>query len=380
MVDMTVRLGVVGVGTVSLRGLIPQLTQDDLADRVRITALVDPATDRARSVAADYRIPHCFANLDEMLAADVVDAVTIATPIGLHYEQVLRAIEAGKHVHVNKTMCTTVAEADDLIRAASEAGVRLVASPGEVLLPQVTRTRELIETGAIGQLCWAICGAGFGQYHENEKERSNAPGDTAIDPSWYFRNPGGGPLYDMTVYGLHRLTSILGPAKRVTAFSGTAVERREMLGRQVDTEADDNTVGVLDFGNSVFTVVYGTPSGLPGDEAGSLRFFGSGGKIEGRKLNGEPFDFPGKELIDSSPGDGAAPKRLLPHVTGPHLKLPEPHVYEDIMQLVDWIIDDKPTPVTAEHARHVIDIIESMFRSARTGTAQTLRTQFETRS
>ena len=46
------------------------------------------------------------------------------------------------------------------------------------------------------------------------------------------------------------------------------------------------------------------------------------------------------------------------------------------MQLVDWIREDKPTPVTAEHARHVVDIIESAYRSAATGQAQDLRTTF----
>ena len=46
------------------------------------------------------------------------------------------------------------------------------------------------------------------------------------------------------------------------------------------------------------------------------------------------------------------------------------------MQLVDWIREDKPSPVTAEHARHVIDIIEAAYRSAETGQAQELTTSF----
>ena len=46
------------------------------------------------------------------------------------------------------------------------------------------------------------------------------------------------------------------------------------------------------------------------------------------------------------------------------------------MQLVDWIREGTPTPVTAEHARHVIDIIESTYRAACTGTAQELTTSF----
>ena len=54
----------------------------------------------------------------------------------------------------------------------------------------------------------------------------------------------------------------------------------------------------------------------------------------------------------------------------------EAHVFEDIMQLVDWVREDKPTPVTAEHARHVVDIIESAYRAAETGKTQELKTTF----
>jgi predicted dehydrogenase len=66
----------------------------------------------------------------------------------------------------------------------------------------------------------------------------------------------------------------------------------------------------------------------------------------------------------------------LPHVVGPHLEQEESHVYEDIMQLVDWIRDGKPTIATAEHARHVIEIFDAAYRSAQSGQAQTLRTTF----
>jgi predicted dehydrogenase len=69
--------------------------------------------------------------------------------------------------------------------------------------------------------------------------------------------------------------------------------------------------------------------------------------------------------------------RVLPHVVGPHTEIPESHVFEDIMQLVDWVRDGKPSPVTASHARHVIDIIESAYRSAETGSAEPLRTSFD---
>ena len=66
----------------------------------------------------------------------------------------------------------------------------------------------------------------------------------------------------------------------------------------------------------------------------------------------------------------------LPHVVGAHRDIDEQHVFEDVAQLIDWIRDDKATPVTAEHARHVIDIIESGLRAAETGQVQELTTTF----
>jgi predicted dehydrogenase len=75
--------------------------------------------------------------------------------------------------------------------------------------------------------------------------------------------------------------------------------------------------------------------------------------------------------------DWDAQMRVLPHVVGRHRELPESHVFEDVMQLVRWVREGQPTAVTAEHARHVIDIIDSAYRSAETGATQELTTTFE---
>jgi predicted dehydrogenase len=97
------RLGIVGVGVLTLRAVLPHLTQADIADRVRVTALADPALARARDAAATYDIPGVHSSVEDMLEADDIDAVTIVSPIGLHYAHAKAALEAGKHVHLNKT-------------------------------------------------------------------------------------------------------------------------------------------------------------------------------------------------------------------------------------------------------------------------------------
>jgi predicted dehydrogenase len=316
-------------------------------DRVRVAAVCDPAPGRAEAVAERFRVPRAFTEYDDLLAE--VDAVTIASPIGLHHDQGKRALEAGLHVHFNKTMATTAAEATELIELARARDLRVVASPGEMLRPHNREIRERIEAGELGTLVWAICGAAFERYHESEPERAGAD---AIDPGWYFRRPGGGPLYDMTVYALHALTGILGPARRVTAVSGIRVREREFAGRLVPTEADDNTLMLLDFGESLFAVVYGVAAGRVRDGFGAT-YFGTAGTI-------------------AAPG-GEDPTGL-PHVSGAHLAIEEQHVFEDVMQLVDLVNEGTPSIVTAEHARHVIEIIEAAYRSAESGRAQELTT------
>ncbi|MBW3624418.1 MAG: Gfo/Idh/MocA family oxidoreductase [Armatimonadetes bacterium] len=312
-------------------------------------------------------MPHHYESYEELLSDDTVDAVTIASPIGLHYDQGIQAVRAGKHIHFNKTMTTTVDEADRLINEAEARGVKLVSSPGQMLRPHNQAIRKLIQDGAIGKISWATTGAAFGTYHEKERVRTGTDVLSNVDPSWYYRKPGGGPLYDMTVYGLHSLTGVLGPAKRVTAMSGVGLCEREFNGKMVPCDMDDNTLILVDFGNVLFAFVYGTFAGSI-SEFGSPSYFGEKGSITGTKMNGQPIEFPGAGQDSNS---------LLPHVKGQHQGMEEAHVWEDIMQLVDLVLDGTPTPSNAEHARHVIDIIESAYRSSDTGQAQDLRTTFE---
>lgn len=354
-----VRIGVVGVGSISVRGILPHLTQDDVQDRLQVTAVCDPVPGRAQAASEKFNVPHAYETYEALLADGQVDAVSIASPIGLHYEQGKLAIEHSVHAHFNKTMTTSVAEADALIAAAAEKGVKLVASPGQMLRPINKEIRRLVDEGALGTLTWAATGAAFGRYHENESVRHGDDLLSNINPAWYFRKPGGGPLYDMTVYGLHTLTGILGPAKRVTAFSGVRIKEREFRGEMLPCDMDDNTFILLDFGEAFFGFVYGAAAGY--QVRGGLAIHGTAGTIEGGSFNGKPID---------------APDMALPHVVGQHRNIQEAHVYEDIMQLVDWIREGTPTIVTAEHARHVIEIFDAGYRSAQTGQAQTLRTTF----
>jgi len=369
------KIGIVGAGSIGIRGALDHLVLPDVQDRVVMTAVCDPAPGRAKAAAEKYHVPQAYENLDDMLAKGNVEAVTLGTPIGLHFEQGLKCIRAGKHVHFNKTMTTTTADADTLIAEAKARNVKLVACPGEMLRPHNRCIRDLIRDGALGQLAWAVIGCAFGTYHEKEGCRQGSDALSNINPAWYWqKSAGGGPLYDMTVYGLHALTGILGPAKRVTAFSGVAVKEREFRGQKFASDCDDNTVMLLDFGNTVFAYAHGTFAGTITRFA-NPNFYGAKGAIVGLDMNGKPIPYPGREEADKAK---TGYQVLLPHVKNtPHREMDEAHVFEDIMQLVDLVRDGTPTPSTPEHARHVIEIIEAAYRAAETGRTQTLRTTFE---
>ena len=378
------RLGVVGAGALGLR-VLAHLALPDVQGAVRVTHVCDPAEGRAEAAAGRFGVARWSRSLERLLEDPAVDAVTIASPIPLHHEQGMAAIRAAKHVHFNKTMALTTEQATELIETARTAGLHLVASPGEMLRPHNQRVKAMLAEGVIGTVCWAACGAAFGDYHVEEPERQGTGPLENIDPSWYFRSPGGGPLYDMTVYALHGLTGILGSAERVTALSGTRIREREIAGRRITADAHDNTLVLLDFGSGLLALAYGTAAGVLTDGVAwdpSGSYYGTRGRITGLLLDGAPFDYPGRDLVTDP---AAEPRRdpgeragwLLPHVTEAHRALPEQHVFEDVMQLVDWIRDGKPSIATAEHARHVIDIVDAAYRAAATGTTQRLTTTVE---
>jgi predicted dehydrogenase len=88
-----VRMGVIGVGALAQRAILPHLSQEDVQDRVRLSALCDPVAERLEAAARKYSITKVFGRVDELVSSGEVDAVTIASPIGLHYEHGITALK-----------------------------------------------------------------------------------------------------------------------------------------------------------------------------------------------------------------------------------------------------------------------------------------------
>src|SRR5689334_17227630 len=95
------------------------------AARAEVVAIASRDTPRAQAAAAHLGIPRAYGSYEEMLADPDVDAVYIPLPNHLHAEWAIVAASAGKHILCEKPLALTVADAQRMIAAADEAGVRL---------------------------------------------------------------------------------------------------------------------------------------------------------------------------------------------------------------------------------------------------------------
>lgn len=373
------RAGLVGCGSVAQRGILPHLSQPDARESVRLVAVVDAVEERARQSAERFAVPASFTSVEEMLHGVDLDIVLVATPIPYHFENAMAAIRAGKHVYVQKAMTATLAEADELLAARDQAGVKLAAAPGYDLCTTTGEMRRQILSGALGQVYVAYTYTlGFG--HEHEPIRGGAGALAAIDPSWYYRR-GAGPLPDVTVYALQLITSVLGPVRRVTALANTGAAERAWQGQAIPVEVEDNNLVLLEFTAGTLGVAAGSNCwGSARIPWGGLGLYGTDGRLEVTDVNmasGYPIAF---DLASSATEATAQTHRTTladqPYLRDEHLTIEEPHIYVDIMDLADAIREDRPPRATGEQARHIVEIIEKAQTAARTGQTQQLTSTF----
>ena len=143
-----VRIGVVGLGYWG-PNIVRNLHELDAAEPIWIC---DLRPEVLRRVGRRFPNPRCSTRFEDLLDDETVEAVVIATPVSTHYALAAASLAAGKHVLVEKPLAGSSEECLDLIAQAAELG--LVLMPGHTFLysPPVTLIRELISTGALGDI------------------------------------------------------------------------------------------------------------------------------------------------------------------------------------------------------------------------------------
>jgi predicted dehydrogenase len=145
---MVVRAAVVGLGYWG-PNLVRNLHE---LPNVEVTWACDKRGEALEAIGRRYPGVARTASVSEVMEDPTVDAVLVATPVSTHYELALAALEAGKHVLVEKPLASSSEEASELVDRAAERG--LVLMPGHTFLysPPVMMIRDLIESGRLGEI------------------------------------------------------------------------------------------------------------------------------------------------------------------------------------------------------------------------------------
>jgi predicted dehydrogenase len=351
-----VKLALLGCGDVAQRDYLPEMHR--LAGRAELVAVCGRTPQRVQQVAMQYDIAAEYDDYRSMLADSDAEAVINLTPIQLHAETTLAALEAGKHVYSEEPIATTLADAVRIRDEANRRSLTLVCAPSVLLFPQVRFARDLVDSGRIGKVHAAL-GRGFG----GVPPWSGYPSD----PSPFFAR-GGGPLADMGVYPLHAITGILGPAKRVSAYAarardGFVVADGPFAGKRIPIEVADNWHLMLDFGDGRLASV--TANNVAQDSrAPQMELFGLEGTVS-------------VDLLDvSAPVEILVPGEGWRSHTIPHQRSAGPDHLLGVEHLVECLSSGaRPIP-NIDHAIHVVEIMAAATRSAAAGRAFDLETTF----
>ena len=339
-----VRIGIIGCGNVlsAYRASIDRLR---LAGKVEVALACGRESQRERA-RAELGIEPFTTDAGEVIRSPEVDLVVILTSMNEHAALARAALEAGKHALVEKPLATSLEDATRLVELAKRSPKHLICAPFTILSPTFQTLSRRIRRGDIGKPCSARARYGW------------------AGPSWseWFYQPGGGCLFDLGVYCLTSLTGLLGPAKRVVAMTGVAIPERDINGRKVRVEAEDNAQVLLDFGGGALAVV---TSGftLQQYRNPALEVYGTTGTIQ---MLGDDWDPDGYELWQNSVGAWQLFKETDP----------DWHWTDGLCHLIECIRQGTRPLVSPEHARHVLEIMLKAQESGREGRALEIESTF----
>jgi predicted dehydrogenase len=323
-----VRWGVLGAAAIALKKVIPGMQRSELCE---IAALASRDADRARQAASQLHIEKAYGSYEELLADAEIDAIYNPLPNHLHVPWSIRAAEAGKHVLCEKPISLTVAEARTLIAARDRTGVKI----GEAFMvythSQWLRARELVSSGAIGELR-AILGA-FSYFN--------------LDPNNIRNKPeiGGGGLMDIGCYPITMSRFLFGR------------EPVRVLGLiDVDPElgTDRLSSAILDFAPSQAIFTCGTQL-VPYQR---MQILGTKGRIEIEIPFNAPPDKPCRIFIDDGSELGGRSARVEEFPVCDQYGLQGDAFSKAIRGEGD-------VPVPLENAIANMAVIEALFRSAK---------------
>jgi predicted dehydrogenase len=330
------RVAIIGCGIISewhIKGY------QQHADRAKVTVCCDVDIERAKAKAALAGGAKAVNNIEEVLADPEVDAVEILTPHHLHCKDVVAAARAGKQILCQKPLGKTLAECDEMIAAARDAGVTLFYGEMNRTMPAAIAAKEAVDAGRIGRLIGMQGVAAHWQ------------GGDYLATSWRYdpKITGGGQLLDGGIHALDILLHVGGKVKSVSCYTHRF---REELGGE-----DTSVVAAKFVGGHLGTLFSSQACGMwhPGayfTAFGTEGVITLGGSSAGRALVLHRPDLPDRQEVLLQGGDFTF-AAMIGHY-------------------LDTVLDGKPNLSPAEVGRYTLEVILAAYESERLGKSITL--------
>ena len=338
---MTVRFGLIGCGRVAPRHAqsIGQLSTTTLV------AVADIKPPRADHFAHDYNATP-YTDYRALLDRPDIDAVSICVPSGRHAEVAIDAMQAGKHVLVEKPIAITLADADRMIATAAATGRRLGVVLQNRYNHPMQQVRALIDADGLGRLY--LGNACVRWYRPQSYYEDDWHGTWAMD---------GGALMNQSIHHIDALQWFLGPVQSVNAYTATLAHRME---------AEDVGVAVIRFASSALATVEGSTLTWPQNLEGSVAIFGEHGsvKVGGTALN----------RIELWKVDGQL-EQEAELLTSQRVDPPSVYGYshrEVVRDFAEAVQTGRDSDTPGPEARKSLALVLAIYEAARTGREVTL--------
>jgi UDP-N-acetyl-2-amino-2-deoxyglucuronate dehydrogenase len=323
-----------------------------------LVAVADVVPELAEKLAGEYGCSP-YPSLEEMLSSVDLDAVCICTPSGMHAEDAITALEAGKDVVIEKPVDVTLKAADRLLEVQRATGGKVAVVSQHRFDAATQAVHEAVGRGEFGRL---TSGSAEVRWWRSQSyyDSGGWRGTWELD--------GGGVLINQAIHSIDLLQWLMGPVVEVTAYTGLLAHER--------IEVEDTAVAILKFAGGALGTIVATTAAYPGltariavhGDRGSaiidddeLRYFHAGDGQEGDAYGASGGENQAEEVMErfgkaeSGTGAGADPGSLsMAH-------------RDQIQDFVEAVLVDREPSINLVEGRKPLAIIQGIYESARTG-------------
>jgi len=315
--------------------------------------VADRVTERATAFAAQYNT-QAYDSLDAMLADPAIEIVTIGTPSGAHFDPAMAAIEAGKHVIIEKPLEVTTERIDLMVAAAKAKGVALAAVLNRRFHPGMDAFKKAADAGRFGKLTSA---SAYVKWYRDQAYYDSAGwrGTWALD--------GGGALMNQSIHTVDALLYLAGPVKSVQA--NTACLAHENI------EVEDIAIAILEFESGARGIIEAsTCTWSKGGHPARVQLSGTEGSVF---LADEAFEI--WDFMHETDADEAIRAQFMQGAEA-GLGANDPSAISfyqhqrNFEEVVNAIQEGREPSTCASEARKSVELIQAVYKSAQNNGAK----------